>query len=215
MKIKNTFTAILILVLFAGTLIGCKKTEKGICFSDYEDYIERVDVGYAFRFYDCTYEPNTLWSFGDGTYSSDKDVYHTYTEPGIYPVRLVSSSANSSSSVEKTMVVKGCAPRFSGDVCEENITYWFEGEFRATEKRNDSVERSFAMNIIRHPVYTSRLMILDFPYKGDTMQGIFTSPNTFYFRTGTCSGLSPDGELIVSYEKPGEQGTFNGIWKKY
>lgn len=56
------------------------------------------------------------WSFGDGSYSSDWNVIHTYTQPGIYTVCLKVYIGNDCiKEICKQVVVRGCTiePNFS------------------------------------------------------------------------------------------------------
>ena len=51
-----------------------------------------------------------LWDFGDGTQSSDTDPVKTYAAPGSYTVKLISTYANCSDSVSKTIKITPKAP---------------------------------------------------------------------------------------------------------
>ncbi|MGI8634594.1 MAG: PKD domain-containing protein, partial [Segetibacter sp.] len=49
---------------------------------------------------------NHLWTFGDGTRSSDVNPFHTYTSSGVYPVRLILTTAGGCTDSSKTYFVK-------------------------------------------------------------------------------------------------------------
>jgi PKD repeat protein len=48
---------------------------------------------------------NFLWDFGDGTYSTDKNPNHTFSEPGIYLVNLTASNTTKSDEVTHNITV--------------------------------------------------------------------------------------------------------------
>lgn len=87
-RIYAFFIAVLSMII---AIQGCKIKPEA-CFGYLQ--LERPDnspllTGLPIRFTNCSIEGELfLWSFGDGTYSSEKDPVHTYDSTGIYEVIL-------------------------------------------------------------------------------------------------------------------------------
>ncbi len=103
MKKKYLFVFILIIPLF---FTSCEK-KGNIEIYDTGHVVENCTSPFFIQFYlDLSFQPteiNYTWDFGDGTTSNDKEPIHSYSEPGVYNVKLVIE--NYKTIVEETMIV--------------------------------------------------------------------------------------------------------------
>jgi len=103
MKKKHLLIFILIIPFF---FTSCEK-KGNIQIHDAGHVVENCTSPFFIQFYlDLTYqatEINYTWDFGDGTSSNDKEPIHSYSEPGVYNVKL--TIENYKTTVEETMIV--------------------------------------------------------------------------------------------------------------
>ena len=92
----------MLVVAFGLFLTSCQKTPEA-CF---EATSTEAVAGRFITFLNCSRDADTyLWEFGDGTTSSTKTPTKTYTQNGIYTVRLTAYSKNGNKKDEFTQTI--------------------------------------------------------------------------------------------------------------